>query len=257
MHKENPLYSLLFNVVLPVVILNQLSSRMGEQGPTLALLLALSLPVGYGLRSYVQEKKHNWLSIFGVVNVLFTGGLALLQVKGIWFAVKEAAFPLLIGAFAYATTFRTPFMKTLMLHAQILDVRKINTALQTNPTGASPTETSLVPNTSFIDHPRLNQLFKSSTLLFAFSFLLSSVMNFALAVWVFQPIADTVTEVEKMNILNEQVARMTWMGYVVIALPLSLFSIFVMWHLVRGLSRLTGLELTHLLQAKFQPPKSS
>ena len=247
MHKENPLYSLLFNVALPVIILNQLSSRMGEQGPTWALLLALSLPVGYGLRSYVQEKKHNWLSIFGILNVLFTGGLALLQVKGIWFAVKEAAFPLLIGAFAYATTFRTPFMKTLMLHAQILDVRKINTALQASP----------ALSTSFIDHPQLNRLFKSSTLLFAFSFLLSSVMNFALAVWVFQPIADTVTEVEKMNILNEQVARMTWMGYVVIALPLSLFSIFVMWHLVRGLSRLTGLEFTHLLQAKFQPPKSS
>ena len=246
MRKENPLYSLIFNVALPVLILNQLSSRLGEQGPLLALLLALSLPIGYGLRTYIKEKKNSWLAIFGIVNVLFTGGLALLQVEGIWFAVKEAAFPLLIGAFACATVFRTPLMKTLVLHAQIFDIQKINTTL------GAPQEPE-VPRDKFIPHPKLQRLFKTSTWLFASSFFLSSVMNFVLAVWVFQPIADTVTEVEKMNILNEQVARMTWMGYVVIALPLSLFSAFIMWHLVRGLSRLTQLEFMQMLRPDLHP----
>lgn len=273
MHKENPLYSLIFNVALPVYILNssQLSSRMGEQGPLWALLLALSLPIGYGLRSYFYEKKLSWLSIFGIVNVLFTGGLALLQVEGIWFAVKEAAFPLLIGAFAYATIFRTPLMKTLTRHAQVFDIPKINAALlekseaergklnegEIKKGEIKKDESPLYLNEGFVNHPQLNQLFKTSTLLFAFSFLLSSVMNFVLAIWVFQPIADTLIEVERRNLLNEQVARMTWMGYVVIALPLSLFSGFIMWHLARGLSRLTGLEFMHMLQTKFQPPKNS
>lgn len=45
---ENPFINLLFNVILPVMVLNQLSKRAGPDGPTIALVAALAIPLGYG-----------------------------------------------------------------------------------------------------------------------------------------------------------------------------------------------------------------
>ena len=103
MNKKNKnanLYNIIFNIVLPVVILKQLTERTN---PTFALLLALSFPIAYFFYEYYKTKTKNLISILGFLNILFTGGLALYQVKGIWFAVKEAAFPLIIGIGVYIT----------------------------------------------------------------------------------------------------------------------------------------------------------
>ena len=85
---ESPLLNLGINIVLPVIILKQLSERIN---PTVALVVALMFPVGYFLYDYIKLKKKNLISVLGFVNILLTGGLALLNAKGIWFAVKEAA----------------------------------------------------------------------------------------------------------------------------------------------------------------------
>ncbi|MFN3161931.1 MAG: VC0807 family protein [Pseudohongiellaceae bacterium] len=90
---ENPWVNILFNIIIPVIILNQLTRRLDENGPVIALVVALLFPLGYGIYDYLTRGKKNWLSLLGLVNVSFTGGMGLFQLEGIWFAIKEASFP--------------------------------------------------------------------------------------------------------------------------------------------------------------------
>ena len=66
-------------------------------GPLWGLLVALVFPIGYGIYDLIQRKKTNFLSILGFISVLCSGGLALAQVGGFWFAVKDALLPTIIG----------------------------------------------------------------------------------------------------------------------------------------------------------------
>jgi hypothetical protein len=91
--RENPFVNIAFNILLPVVILQQVSKRLGDQGPLIALILALAFPIGYGAWDYLKNRHKNYVSLFGLASVIFTGGFALMHLEGIWFAVKEAAFP--------------------------------------------------------------------------------------------------------------------------------------------------------------------
>src|SRR5687768_7595101 len=94
--RENPLVNILFNIVLPAVILAKLSSPE-RLGPVNGLLLGLAFPLGYGIWDFARKRKANVFSVLGFVSILLTGSFGLMQLDGIWFAVKEAAIPLLIG----------------------------------------------------------------------------------------------------------------------------------------------------------------
>ncbi len=235
---EQPLLNLLLTIVLPVIILNK-SNAFGEQGPVIALVLALLLPLGWGLKGYFFDHTKNFLAIFGVVNVLFTGGLALWQAEGMWFAVKEGAFPFVLGVGVLLSGVwgKRPFLQSLILQAHVLDIEKMQCRLNKQH-GACDT---------LLGHGPIRRLFKKTNAWFALSFFISSFLNVVLALRIFQPI-DPNSSATAQAILNEQLARMTWMGYVVIALPLSIFTGFVMWYLMKSLCKHTGLEFQELLK---------
>jgi hypothetical protein len=90
--KENPLINLLFNIVLPALILSKLSSET-RLGPFWGFIVALSIPLLYGIYDFAKRSKTNLISVLGFISILLTGGLGLLKVDGFWFAVKEAAIP--------------------------------------------------------------------------------------------------------------------------------------------------------------------
>ena len=233
--KENPLLSLLFNILIPVIILDKFVSTLAKYDiqttPTVALIVALSFPILYGLADYLKTKKTNWISVFGIVNILMSGGFALLKVEGIWFAIKEAAFPLIIGIAVLISAFTSkPLISLFINGAPIFDKEKIK--LKTDELGT-----------------QLNymQLLKNANLLFAVSFFISSILNYVLAINIFTDIDPSLTNTEKETILNNQLSKMTWMGYVVIALPMVFFMLFVMWYFVTGLKKITGLSLESLM----------
>ena len=90
--------------------------------PHLTLIVGLAFPVSYGVWDFLKKKKANYLSLLGILNVLMTGGLAVLQLEGNWFPLKEAAFPALIGIFVFASSFsKRPFIKTLFLNPQMIN----------------------------------------------------------------------------------------------------------------------------------------
>lgn len=231
-NRENPFISILFNILIPVMILNKSDQWFGEQqGALIALVIALLFPLCYGLIDYVRRKKKNFVSLLGIINILFTGGLALAHPEGIWFAVKEAAFPALIGTFTFFSAYtEKPAIKMLAFNPEILRTELIE---------AKITEQN--------QQIQLKRILKNASLLFAISFFISSALNFILALRIFKPIDAALGPGQRSIILNEQIAEMTWMGYVVIAAPLILFLFGIIYYLFSNLSKLSGLTLNEML----------
>jgi hypothetical protein len=226
---ENSLLNILINVVLPVLVLNKLSERLG---PSNALLLALAFPLGYGVYDWFARKKINAISGLGLLNVLVTGGFALLGLEGIWFAVKEAAFPLLIGIFVwFSTTTNKPFIKTLLLNPQLMHLEKIEARLNERT-----------------NHPEFDFHLNQSTKLLASSFFLSACLNFGLALLIFTPLPESLSETERSVMLNQQIAQMTSWSFAVILLPSMLFLIYIFYHLMGGIKKLTDLNTEEIMR---------
>lgn len=227
--KENGFLNILFNIVLPVLILNKLSKFIG---PLAALVLALAFPLGYGAYDLVKRKKTNAFSVLGLLNVLFTGGLAVLGLNGLWFAVKEAAFPTLVGLFVLGSAFtRRPFIETLFLNPSVMKVDLLEQKLAEHG-----------KQTEFHEHMR------KATYWLSLSFVFSAVCNFVLARRIFTQIDPSLTPDAQSLVLNEQIADMTTWSMAIIMVPSILFLLGIFWYLMRGIKQHSGLSMEDLMQ---------
>jgi hypothetical protein len=75
--KPSPWLELIVTIVIPALVLMQLSSA-SRMGPVGALLLALAFPLAYGGWQLVRERKLNRMASIGGVSTLLTGGIGLL-----------------------------------------------------------------------------------------------------------------------------------------------------------------------------------
>lgn len=221
--QPSPFLNILVNIVFPAVILNKLSSPE-RLGPFLAMLVALSLPVLYGAWEFFTTRHHNFISILGFVSILLTGGLGLLQVDGVWFAAKEASIPGLI-ALVTLGSLRTqkPLVKLMLYNDRVINIPKVEEALENRGS-----------------KKQFSELMVKTTIVLALSFVVSAILNFFLAIWVLKAPAGTPE-------FNEQLARMTALSYPVIVLPSLVVMMAAVWILIRGLRRLTGLEMDQIL----------
>ncbi len=225
--------SLLCNIILPTLILNKLSKNP-DIGPITSLFLALIFPFGYGLYEYFIEKKKSILSIIGIVAIALTGGLALLKLQGIWFAVKEAAIPLVIGLYVLYSAFTPkPLIQILLFNEGVLKLDQIQARLK-----------------EFDQERAFLKLLKLGTILMSGSFFLSALLNFILAKIIFIPIDSALTEGQQQIILNEQLAQMNWQSYFVIAIPTLLVTFAIIMWILKSLSKLLGLSLSEFLEGK-------
>ena len=229
--QENPFYNLLFNILLPVLILNKGDLIFSSNSSLYSLLLALTFPLIYGSKDYFLSKKINTMSLIGVIGVALTGGLALFQLKGIYFAIKESAIPLAIALWALGSIYwKKPLASLLFFKSSLFKKDLLLQKLKENQ-----------------KEKDFEQLMIHSTIGLAGSFLLSAVLNFVIAVFVFKGIDSNLEEEHRRQILNEQIADMTWMGYIFIALPLTLIMGFLLWHITKKLKQMTGLGIHHFL----------
>lgn len=234
--KENLLLNLACNIAAPTFVLMKLSGE-SRLGPVWALVVALVFPLSYGIYDFVVRKKTNVFSVIGLCSVLLTGGLGLFKVDGIWFAVKEAAIPLLLGA-AVLISVRTrrPLVRVLLYNEQVIDVPKVDAALAARG-----------------NRGEFERLLTRASVGLALSFLLSALLNFGLARYLLT--SPTGTEE-----FNAQLGRMNMLNWPVIVLPSMVVTMIVFWRLMSGLTRLTGLELEEIFKAakaKSQPEASA
>ncbi len=222
--RENPWLSLVFNIAVPSLILMKASGpeRLGQVN---ALIVALAFPIFYALYDFVARRNLNFISGLGFVNVLLTGGIGLFQIGGIWFAVKEAAIPALIAvAVLISELVGKPIVRVMLYNDQIMNRETVDAALAKNNAQAP-----------------FEELFRFATTLVLISFLLSSVINFALAYWI-------VISPPGSQSFNEEVGYMNAVSYPVILVCCSSLLVFALWRLIQGIKKLTGLELEQIVR---------
>jgi hypothetical protein len=228
--QENPFYNLLINILLPVLILNKGNQYLD---PRWTLLLALAFPLIYGLQDYLRRHHKNYVSLLGAINIVLTGGLAMMKLEGIWFAVKEASLPLVLGLMVLGSAWTdNPAARMMFCNPQILHMDLIEERLKSSGR-----------DSDFI------KLLKQTTLWLSMSFFISALLNFVLAVWIFQKIDPSLESTVREQVLNEQIAKMTWMGFAVIALPLMVFSGALVYAFLRQLSAMTGEHINSLIKS--------
>ncbi len=220
--------NIIFNIFLPVIILNK-GTKVGLT-PVYALLIALSFPLCFGLYSLIKEKKMNYIALLGLANILFSGVLTILALGGIWFAIKEAAFPLLIGAFVLGSSFsKKPFFKTMFLNPAAFNVSQITEKLDT-----ADKETSF------------EKLMRTSTQMLSVSFLVSAVLNFILSLYIFTPLDEALSVSDKQALLNQQLSQMTMTSMAVILVPMMIFVGSILFFAFKKTTRITGLTMDEL-----------
>ncbi|MDB4077326.1 MFS transporter, partial [Porticoccaceae bacterium] len=74
--QESLLLNLAFNLLVPTLVLTKLSDPE-FLGIKLAIVVALSFPIGYGIHDFLTRGKLNFFSALGVVSVALTGGISL------------------------------------------------------------------------------------------------------------------------------------------------------------------------------------
>ena len=221
--KPRPLVDVLVSIVVPSLILMRLSGE-DRLGPTGALLLALAFPIGYGLHELLRHGHRNVMALLGIVSVLLTGGIGLLEIDARWLAVKEAAVPLAIGAgLLIAHRLGYPVVRKLLFNPALMNVDRIEAALDERGTRA----------------PFERRLDRANTL-FAGTFVFSSIMNWTLARLI-------VTSPGGTPEFNEELGRMTLLSYPVIAIPSMLMMMGIFWFVWRTVARLTGLGFEQIM----------
>ena len=223
-HKPRPLIDLLVSIVIPSVILMKFSDPE-DLGAVNALLLALAFPLFWGARDLLTRRKLNVFAALGVVSILLTGGIGLLQLDTQWLAVKEAAIPGLIGlAVAISAYTRNPLVRVLLYTPALMDVERIQNSLAERG-----------------NHAAFESRLKIATWMLAGSFLFSSVMNYFLATWIV--VSPTGTPA-----FNEELGRLTLLSYPMIALPSMLIMMAALYYLARSIRALAGLKLADTLK---------
>ncbi len=230
---ENVWLNLGCNIILPSLLLVKGHSLAEKFGFTCSnidvyiFIIALLFPIAYGVFDLISRRKWNMFSIIGLVSVLLTGGFGLMQLPTEWIIVKEGAIPLLLGAVVLATAYtKKPLAKMIILSDSVFDVEKIEKTLQ---------ERNVQKD--------FDKQMKVITYIVAASFLLSSILNFLLAYYIFESPAGTPE-------FNEQLGKMTALSFPVIVLPTMIVFIIAMAKFFKALTALTGLKLEDIIIKK-------
>lgn len=224
--KRSPFLEIGVTLLLPSLILMQLS-RPEHLGAAGALVLALAFPVGWGLRELARRRRFGLFAALGIVSLLLTGGIGLLELDPRWLAVKEAAIPAVLGLIVAGSALtRAPLVRALLYTPLLLDTARIDAALATR-------------GNLMAFEVRLRR----ATWMLAGSFAFSAAMNYVLATWIVTSPAGTAA-------FNAELGRLTLLSYPMIALPATLIMLGVLYYLAVGMKHLAGLSLSDALHGK-------
>ena len=230
--RENGFHSLLFNILLPVIILTQ-GDRLITQ-PASVLVIALVFPVGYFLWDLQRRRKVNFISILGFVSVLLTGGVGLMELPRFWFIVKETAIPAVIGLAVLGSLMtRHPLIRVLVFSREVFDVDHIQSRLVERGTTG-----------------KMEQLLRRATGLLSLSFFFSALLNYFLA----SHFVRTEPKVDQAQ-FNAEVGAMTGWSYLVIALPSMVFMMGILYLVVKGIRNHAGLGFEEALAPHLREEK--
>lgn len=240
--------NILLNVLVPVLALTHLSKdpafldepKFWHIGPMWALIVALALPLGYGIWFFLKTKKGNFFSFLGLFSVLLTGGLTLFLWKEdgsvdssapVLFGLKEASIPFVLGLAVLVSHWtKSPLLRVFLYNDQIFDLKRI--------------ETKVAETESDADYQQL--LFRC-TLIFSGSFLISTVLNFILAQYFLGGDKIDYDAENARELYNAGVGKITFWGFIVIGVPIFGMLFVCLNYLISSLKKITGLTTEEVL----------
>ncbi|MDC1287895.1 MFS transporter [Gammaproteobacteria bacterium] len=222
-HKPRPLIDILVSIVIPSLILMKFSDDT-DLGASGALIVALAFPITWGLYELARFKVTNYIAVLGLVSVLLTGSIGLLQLNTQWLAVKEAAIPALLGiVILVSARLGYPLIKTLLYNPKVLNTERISRILADR------------------GHAKAFEVrLQNATYMLSGTFFFSAVMNYFLATWV-------VTSPAGSAAFNEELGQLTLISYPIIVIPSMLMMFTIFYFLWRSIRKLTGLKLEEML----------
>ncbi len=232
------LVSVGLTVLAPVIILNNCSTdgpKLWELGTAWALVVALSLPIVYGLYRFVTARKVDPIVFLGLFSTILTGVVSLYANTGDgaairpdtpwWYAAKEGLVSLVLGAaMLVSTKGEGSLLRAFIYSDSLFDVQAIEQAVATHG-----------------NYTAYERILSRSSLYTAGSLFVSAVANFGLVLYFLLPVLE-LPEAEQAVAYNYAVGSITWWGYVIIGVPLTGTLIWVIFYLMRALSGLTGLS---------------
>ncbi len=240
--KENPLLSIIFNILIPVILLKNgtkwIEKILGDNSnnwpidsiniPSFVFFIALIFPFIYFLYDLLNRKNINLISILGFVNVLLNGGIGIfgssLGLTKNWFIIKEGSLPLIIGILLFATSkYKKQSFNSILLNGAIFDLQKIKTSI-------------IEERQSEFD-----DILKKAGYYLIAGFFISSIIQFILASFI------VVSEPGQPS-FNEQVSTMTWVSYLAVLVPTILLVGKGYLGLISDLEKITSLKKEDFLK---------
>lgn len=203
-------------ILMPWLLLTRLGD-MTDLKPRAVLLVALAFPVTYMLAAILRREEVGITPIVGLISVLLTAGVGMLANDPTWLAVKEAAVPGTFGL-AILVSGRTSRPIVGVLVDRVVDADTVRTALAEH--GADD---------------QWQRFMTHATLLWSGILLISATLNYALA-------RIIVTSPGGTAAFNEELGRMTALSVPVVTLPMMVMMSALVWYIVRGVTRITGLS---------------
>jgi intracellular septation protein A len=213
------LLKIFINLVLPIIVLRWLSG-VDAVGPTIALVIATTIPALYAIREYRQTKQLNMFSVIGFINTLFTGFIGFFELDRQLIVIKEAGVPFILAIIILITEF-TGHSSATRLIGEIFDLNQIE---QSYPN----------PN-------RLRTLMRRCAFMLAALFIALIPANYLLATFFIQSETGTVA-------FNQELARMmTWNLWLLTLPMIGLVTAIVFW-LIGIFKRETNLSVDDFMR---------
>jgi len=222
--KPGVLTNLIFNIVIPVLIMTKFS-KPEYLGPVYGLGIAILFPLSFGLWEFIILKNVNFISILGFISVLLTGTLGLFQFNPFWIAVKEAAIPLVIGLLIIISEIvKKPVIKKFLINDSIMEVDLINAKL---------IEKNM--------NEKFDSLLSRCSYFVAGSFFLSSIVNFIFARIIVKSSPGSVE-------YTQEIGKMTALHIPVVAIPSTIIMMIILFYIINKLKKLTNLEFEQIFK---------
>ena len=238
--EESPLSNIIVNVLLPVVVLSQMSKDPMEVGampwhvgPMKALIIALIIPLGYGIYHFAKTRKFNLFSAIGLFSVLLTGGVTLYlwnedgTVKpdaAFWFGLKEAVQPLILGGVVLGSHYtKGPLFREFIYTPAIFDIKRIEAQVK-----------------ELGKEEAYQKMLFQNTLFFCCSFIISAILNIGLAYFFLGNLDFTAENARELY--NQGTAKIMGWGFVVILVPMMVILVSIVLKQAKDIGKLTELE---------------
>ena len=234
--RSHPLLSVVCSILLPVFILNKCSvggDAWYQLGAMPALVVALCLPIGYGLWGLLKRHGGGIITFMGITTTLLTGVVTIYAQSGAegvlrpstpWvYAAKEGLLPLMIavmvllGGTGKGALLRSVFYTEEAFHTSEVEARVAQLGRQAE----------------------YEAVLGLMNCLMAGCFLASAVLSFFIALHFQLPVLE-LPAAQQAEAYNYAVGSITWWSWVLISIPILVIFIVLCFYLSRKLRSLTG-----------------